>query len=301
MFPPQAKSTSVCLELSPSQESARQSFSATDLFVGLTSKRPEPSATCMDSLVPFVCSSPVDVLSHLLVFVDMADSKNTMALACRTLYSAVWDQKDFWLSLGGPCFLQNSFCELQMINSVAATRSTFRRWVFGIGYGWSHQFANHVDALSPMSPGPALQDAYFLVSGLAPGDAPARDISRFVQATVRAIGQCADDEEDSLAAALVLRCRNRSDLLCPKQLRDLEVALDEAAERAIMRRIEVAEDEAAYEDDFEELAEQDALDKDSCLADGLLVDPPKQAINNQDTAWLSQCFLMVMSEHHGWN
>jgi len=245
----------------------------------------------------------------MMVFVDMTDSKNTVALTSRKLRSCVWDQKEFWLSLGGPCFLQDSSCELKMISSVASTRAAFRRWVFGIGYGWSHQFANRVDALSGVNslpPGAALQDAYFLVSGLARGDAPATDISRFVAASVRAIGLCADDEDDAVATSLVIRCRSRSDLLCPKQLRDLEAALDDAAERAILRHIQAAEDEAEYEDDFEDLAEQDFLAKDdiekgTCPADGLLTDTPKQAINNADAAWLSQRFLMVMSEHHGWD
>eukprot|EP00746_Dinoflagellata_sp_MGD_P164961 gnl/MRDRNA2_/MRDRNA2_93956_c0_seq1.p1 gnl/MRDRNA2_/MRDRNA2_93956_c0~~gnl/MRDRNA2_/MRDRNA2_93956_c0_seq1.p1 ORF type:complete len:301 (+),score=67.34 gnl/MRDRNA2_/MRDRNA2_93956_c0_seq1:119-1021(+) len=300
MCPSQSKSPSVSLEFAPFQGRSRQHSSDVDFLLGLNSQCSAPSA-----LVPFLCSLPADLLTNMMVFVDMADSKNAMALTCRKLCSCVWEQKEFWLSLGGPCFLQDSSSELQMINSVAATRSAFRRWVFGIGYGWSHQFANRVHALS-ITPGAALQDAYFLVSGLSPGDAPKRDINRFVAAAVHAIGQCTNDEDDSLATSLVIRCRSRSDLLCPKQLRDLEVALDDAAERAIMRHIQAAEDEAEYEDDFEELAEQDALAKDAfekeqCPADGLLMDPPKHAINNEDAAWLSQRFLMVMSEHHGWD
>jgi hypothetical protein len=241
----------------------------------------------------------------MMVFVDMADTKNIVALTCRKLRSSVWDEKEFWLSLGGPCFLQDCSSELKMIHSVAATRSAFRRWVFDIGYGWSHHFANRVDALSP-SPGPVLQDAYFLVSGLAIGDAPARDITRFVEAAVRAIGQCVDDEDDALATSLVNRCRSRSDLLCPKQLGDLDAALDEAAERAIMRHIQAAEDDAADADDFEELAALDVLEKDplekiTCPADGLCAESSKQSINNADATWLSQRFLMVMAEHHGWD
>jgi len=255
----------------------------------------------MDQLVPFMCTVPVDLLTNMMVFVDMADSKNTLALTCRKLCKRVWNEKEFWLSLGGPCFLRDSFQELKTIHSVSATRSVFRRWVFGIGSGWSHQFANCVDALSPMSPGVALQDAYFLVSGLAPGDAPPQDMCRFVDAIVRAIGKCADDEDDSLATGLVLQCRSRSDLLWPDQLRDLELALDEAAERTVLRHIQAAEDEAEYEDDFEELAEKDALEKDTCSATGLLDDIPKQAISRDDATWLSQRFLMVMSEHHGWD
>jgi len=272
----------------------------------LKSKRSGPPAKStpqvpMDGLVPFMSTLPMDLVSNMMVFVDMADSKNTLALTCRTLRKNVWDQKEFWLAFGGPCFLQESSQELKMTRSVAATRDTFRRWVFGITYGWSHQFANRVDDVSP---GEALQDAYFLIAGLSRGDAPTRDICQLVDATVRAIGRSADDEDDSLATALVLRCRNRYDLLSSKQLRDLEVALDDAAERAMLRHIQVAEDDAVYEDDFDELAEKEALEKDEmskCPADGLFEASPEQAISSGDATWLSQRFLMVMSEHHGWD
>lgn len=304
----QSKSSSVCLELSPSHESSRQYSTDADFSLRLNSERSGPFANSinpmlMEKLVPFLCTVPVDLLSNMMVFVDMADSKNVLALTCRKLCKSVWDQKEFWLSIGGPCFLQDSFQELKTIHSVSATRSVFRRWVFGIGSGWSHQFANCVDATSPAV---ALQDAYFLVSGLAPGDASPRDLCRFVDAIVRVIGQCADDEDDSLATGLVLRCRSRSDLLCPEQLKDLELALEETAERAMLRRIQAADDKAEYEDDFEELAEKDTLEKDAlekskCPANGLLGDPPKPAISSADAMWLSQRFLMVMSEHHGWD
>jgi len=115
-----------------------------------------------------------------------------------------------------------------------------------------------------------------------------------------------DDEDDSYATALVFRCRSRLDVLSSKQLRDLEIALDEAAERAMLHHIQAAEDDAEYENDFDELSEKDAQVKDEmseCMADkdGLLVSPPKQAISKEDATWLSQRFLMVMSEHHGWD
>lgn len=307
MCPSQSKSSSVCLELgSRSNESSGQYSTAADLLVGLHVKRSGPPAKSttqvpMGGLVPFMSNLPMDLVSNMMVFVDMADAKNTLALTCKTCRNSVWNQTEFWLSLGGPCFLQESMQELKMIHSVEATRSTFRRWVYGITYGWSHQFANRADDVSS---GEALQDAYFLISGLSRGDAPARDICRFVGATVRAIGRSADDEDDSLATALVLRCRSRPDLLSSKQVRDLEAALDEAAERAMLRHVQAAEDDAEYEDDFDELAEKDALEKDDiskCSADGLLVAPPEQAINSSDATWLSQRFLMVMSEHHGWD
>jgi hypothetical protein len=237
----------------------------------------------------------------MMVFADMVDTKNTLALTCQTLYKSVWEQKDFWLALGGPCFLQESSQELQMLYSATATRSVFRRWVFGISHGWSHRFATRVEELSP---GEALQDAYFLMSGLSRFDAPARDICHLVDATVRTIGRSADDEDDSLATALVHRCRSRTDLLGSKQIRDLEVALDEAAERAMLRHVQAAEDDAEFADDFDELAEKDALEKDELSkqqVDGHLLAPPEKAISSGDAAWLSQRFLMVMSEHHGWD
>lgn len=188
-----------------------------------------------------------------------------------------------------------------MVYSAAATRSVFRRWVFGISHGWSPRFAARVDELSAKE---ALEDAYFLVSGLSRFDAPARDICCFVDATVRAIGRSEDDEDDSLATALVHRCRSRLDLLSSKQLRALEMALDDAAERAIVRHVQAAEDNVGLEDDFYELAEKDTLEKDELSklqADGFLPSPLEKAISSGDAAWLSQRFLMVMSEHHGWD
>jgi len=307
MCPSQSTSSAVCLELgSRSNEGSGQYSTAADWFVGSHVKRSgQPAKSTnqvpVNGLVPFMSNLPMDLVSNIMVFVDMADAKNTLALTCKTCRNSVWNQKEFWLSLGGPCFLQESQQELKMIYGVEATRSTFRRWVYGITHGWSHQFANRADDVSS---GEALQDAYFLVSGLSRGDAPTRDICRFVDATVRAIGRSADDEDDSLATALVLRCQNRPDLLSSKQVRDLEAALDEAAERAMLRHVQAAEDDAEYEDDFDELAEKDALDHDDiskCSADGLLVAPSEQAINSSDASWLSQRFLMVMSEHHGWD
>lgn len=235
-----------------------------------------------------------------MVFCDMADARNTLALTCRTLCKSVWDQKDFWLTMGGPCFLQESAQELKMIYSAAATRSVFRRWVFGISPGWSHCFASGVDKSSP---GEVLQHAYFLVSGLSRFDAPARDICRLVDAAVQAIGLSADDEDDSLATALVHRCRNRTDLLSSKQVRDLEAALDDAAERAMLRHIQAAEEDAEYEDNFDELAEKDAVESNKLpkLQAGVLQAPPEQSISDADAVWLSQRFLMVMSDHHGWD
>merc|ERR1719359_1448373 len=88
-------------------------------------------------------------------------------------------------------------------------------------------------------------------------DASARDLSRFIEATVQAIDRSTDDEDDSLATAFVIRSRSRADLLGSKLLRDLEEALDDAAERAILRHIQTAEDDTEYEDDFNELAEKD--------------------------------------------
>lgn len=254
----------------------------------------------MSAFVLFLCNLPMDLLSNMMAFVDMADSKNTLALTCWTMCKSVWDQKEFWLTFGGPYFLQESSKELNLIHSVSSTRSVFRRWVFGISSGWSHQFANRVDELSS---GTALQDAYFLISGLSRDDAPARDFHRFIDAVVRVISHSADDEDDSLATALVVRCRSRADLIDSDQLRNLEEALDDAAERSILRHIQIAEDDAEYEDDFNELAEKDALEGDmsKCSADGLFVAPPDQAINKDDATWLSQRFLMVMSEHHGWD
>lgn len=188
-----------------------------------------------------------------------------------------------------------------MIYSASATRSIFRRWVFGISHGWSHRFATRADEVSP---GETLQDAYFLVSGLSRFDAPARDVCRFVDAMIQAIGRSADDENDSLASSLVHRSCSRTDLFSSKQLRDLEMALDEAAERAMLRHVQAAEEDAEYEDDFDELAEKDALEKDGsskCLADGLVLAPPERVISSVDATWLSQRFLMVMSDHHGWD
>jgi len=188
-----------------------------------------------------------------------------------------------------------------MIFSATATRSVFRRWVFGISHGWSLRFAARVDELSSKE---ALEDAYFLISGLDRFDAPARDICCLVDAMVRAIGSSADDEDDSLATALVQRCRNRPDLVSSKQCRDLEMALDEAAERAMLRHVQAAEDDAESEDDFDELAEKDALEKDELSklqVDGCLLAPPEKSISIGDGAWLSQRFLMVMSDHHGWD
>jgi len=236
-----------------------------------------------------------------MAFVDMEDSKNTLALTCRTLCKSVWDQKEFWLAFGGPYFLQESSQELKMIHSVTATRSAFRRWVFGIGTGWSHHFVKRANELSSAA---ALQDAYFLLSGLSREDASARDLSRFIEATVQAIDRSTDDEDDSLATAFVIRSRSRADLLGSKLLRDLEEALDDAAERAILRHIQTAEDDAEYEDDFNELAEKDEpvkIHTSKCAEDGLLEAPCDGVISDADATWLSQRFLMVMSEHHGWD
>jgi len=252
-------------------------------------------------LVLAMCDLPMDLVGHMLLFGSMADAVNAMGLTCKTLCKSVWDQRDLWITLGGPAFLQDSSNEIQMLHSAAATRSAFRRWVFGIGFGWSHQFVARVDLLSAEE---ALQDAFFLISGLYRSDAPAGDICRLVDGTARAIGRAADDDDDSLATALVLRCRSRPDLLSALQLQVLEVALDEAAERAMLRHLQAAEDDAVDADDFDELAEKVALEKDDMSkfpGDDLLVASPEQAINNDDAAWLSQRFMMVMSEHHGWD
>jgi len=242
----------------------------------------------------------VELLSNMMTFVDMADAKNTLALTCWTLCKSVWDQKEFWLAFGGPYFLQESSQELKMMHSVTATRSAFRRWVFDIMPCWSHHFATRANELSSAA---AIQDAYFLLSGLSREDASAADLSRFIDATIQAINRSTDDEDDSLATAFVVRSRSRADLLGSKLLRDLEHALDDAAERAILRHIQTAEDDAEDKDDFDELAEQDEpvkIKTSECSEDGLLK-ARDGVISDADATWLSQRFLMVMSEHHGWD
>lgn len=189
------------------------------------------------SLVTLAHALPSDIVAHIFLFSHLADVLNCAGLTCRTLHAGVWQQADFWVSLGGPAFMEVLTPARPLPMDASSVLAAFRRWVFGIQGGWSQDLQRLAGCESPLT---ALHDAHDRMQGLRQGEVPPADICRLVDAVVHAMNRLTVSDADAIdvAAALVARCRTRQDLFGQDQLSELGTTLGVIQERALQHKLD---------------------------------------------------------------
>merc|ERR1719335_547661 len=171
-------------------------------------------------LVALLYGLPSDIAAHIFLFNHLADVLHCAGLTCRTLHFNIWQQSDFWVSLGGPAFLEIFTPAVPLPKDPSSVLGAFRRWVFRIEGDWSQGLQQLAACEPPLT---ALHEAFDRIQGLRHGDVPPADISRLVDAVIQAMERMAvsDVEASDVAAALVARCQTRQDLFDDSQLIEL--------------------------------------------------------------------------------
>lgn len=241
-------------------------------------------------LVALLHGLPSDVAAHIFLFSHLADVLHCAGLTCRTLQVSIWQQADFWVSLGGPAFVEvlTPAVQLPMAMSSVSVLGAFRRWVFGINGNWSQNLQDLAAFESPLT---ALQEAFDRIQGLQHSDVQCADITRLVHAIKHAMERltASDNEAADLAAALVARCQARRDLFCEIELADLSTTLGATQERALQHKLDTL---LPLDDDDEMLDPWEWDSSTNCEVHKQVSVP----IGGHTGRCLSLAFLAVMEE-----
>lgn len=185
-----------------------------------------------------VGSLPLDVVAHMLLFVEPRDVFHSVGVSCLQLHADIWQQTDFWLALGGPLFVQilheAGSSTLSSSLAVGPVIGAFRRWVFGIEGSWSQGLLELADHGTPFE---ALSEVLSLTQGLCEGDAPDHDIWGLTKAAVIAMRRSTSCDKDScrVATLLVRCCQKRPGVFDSAQLAELTSSLGSLQERVLQQ------------------------------------------------------------------